>query len=92
MNKRQFKAGDLVYYPQMGCGIFSLQAVRKSIMYPIKICRDDFAEFLTEDGKLYDHDQAAMIFHATPFDVTTGEPITQINQRMASLSVPHYNC
>lgn len=62
----KFKAGDLVYYPQMGCGIFTLQAVRKSIMYPIKICRDDFAEFLTEDGKLYDHDQAAMIFHATP--------------------------
>lgn len=67
MNKRQFKAGDLVYYPQMGCGIFSLQAVRKSIMYPIKICRENgFEEFLTADGKLYDHDQAAMIFHATP--------------------------
>lgn len=64
---KEFKAGDLVYYPQMGHGIFIVQSPRRSITYPVKICQDGgFTEFLTADGKMYESDKAAIIFHATP--------------------------
>lgn len=63
----KFKAGDLVYCPQLGQGVFTVQASQRYPTHPFKICRDDcLAWFLTAEGKLYEFNKAAIIFHATP--------------------------
>ena len=63
----KFKVGDLVYYPQLGHGIFTLKMSYNLLNYPVRISKGDFDELtFTADGKLYEDDKAATIFHATP--------------------------
>lgn len=67
MSDFNFKEGDIVYCPQISHSIFIVQSLRRSITYPVQICHDDgFTEFLTANGKMYEYDNAAIIFHATP--------------------------
>lgn len=66
MNKRQFKAGDLVYYPRLSCGTFRVQKRTGNMVYPLKFYLEDgFEVVFTEDGKLCSSDKTASIFHAT---------------------------
>lgn len=65
--------------------------VHDSIIEPNHICCHVFVKGIHEDGRYIDENHELWEY-ATPFDVTTGEPITQPTRRMASLSVPHYNC
>lgn len=64
----KFKAGDLVYCPQMGYGIFTLhENRRKNTRLPFIIYYNNkFPEFITADGKFLAYHKAAIIFHATP--------------------------
>ena len=62
----KFKAGDPVYYPQLGHNIYRLQPTTSN-PYPVKIyLGDKLEESFTGDGKLCEHDKAATLFHATP--------------------------
>lgn len=65
--------------------------VHDSIVEPNHICCHVFIKGIHEDGRYIDENHELWEY-ATPFDVTTGKPITQFTRRMASLSVPHYNC
>ena len=62
----KFKAGDPVYYPQLGNDVYRLQPTTFDT-HPVKIyLGDKLAELFTRDGKLLEHDKTATIFHATP--------------------------
>ena len=62
----KFKAGDLVYYPQLGHGIYRLQETGLDV-WPLIIRRDYFSKKrFRADGKIFGSDKAATIFHATP--------------------------
>ena len=63
---KEFKAGDLVYCPQLDQCVFTVQPSQRYPTHLFKICRDDsLAWFLTAEGKLYEFHEAAIIFHAT---------------------------
>ena len=67
---KEFKAGDLVYYPAQGTQVFQLEG-NSSLYYPLAITFYDddgdegFATF-TLEGFLSKTHKAPLLFHATP--------------------------
>lgn len=67
MSHRKFKAGDKVYYPQMGSVIFTVRENIAGGDYAISLTRNgERFEYLTDEGRLYERDLVPSLHHATP--------------------------
>ena len=66
MNKQnEFKAGDLVYFPQVSNKIFKLEDPGISEYYPLIIANDPYPMCFTSEGKMSFEHERQTIFHAT---------------------------
>lgn len=69
---KEFKAGDLVYYPDKGTQVFQLEPYSGLGPFPVCICFDDgddddepVVESFTSDGYLLSGHETPKIFHVT---------------------------